>query len=113
MNITPQQLFDNAAYGIASQGHRAAVCDDGTCVALTPDGRRCALGWSVTDATAGDVFTLQWDELSKTSLGFHLANAHDYDLRRNGGKDAWLRRMAEIALEYGLDDSALWMEVKP
>jgi hypothetical protein len=51
---TARQMFDNAVLGIASQGYRRAFSlYEGYCVALTHDGKRCALGWSCTDVKPG------------------------------------------------------------
>lgn len=113
-----QELFDNAALGIKWQGHRAAIGHDNNgCRVLTSDGRRCALGHSVTDAKPEWGTSRQWIKLSRTALGAALVAAHDGTLACSRGTWldrilAWKTRMAEIALQFGLDDSVLWFEEK-
>jgi hypothetical protein len=110
---TPQELFDNAALGIIGQGMRAAYDKSaGTCCILLEDGRRCALGHSVTDAEIGHLGSSQWHSLDH-GLGAALRIAHDAILAEYGDHvNDWRTRMAEIALEFGLDDSTLYFKVR-
>lgn len=110
MRITAQRLFDNAALGIVGQEWRPALDGRGDgCILETPDGRRCAIGHSVTDG-------LNWCE-SRQSLILEksrhqllvrtLQIAHDTQLRYLGS-EFWTREMSRIALRFGLDDSVLY-----
>lgn len=105
-----QEMFDKAALGIAGQGYEPAWDkEQSVCVILTAGGRRCALGHCVTDAIVGKTWSPQWTALSRTYLGCILAYAHD-NLLVQDGREGWLRRMSEIALECGLDDSVLYFQ---
>jgi hypothetical protein len=106
---TEQELFDNAALGIRWQRFERAI-QAGRCVSQTLDGRRCALGHSITDAKPGALETRQWAQIYSTLLGCALVSAHDSSLML--GTKCWFDRMAEIALHFGLDDSALYFTEK-
>ena len=46
-----QELFNKAVAGLASQGFEASVDTDGTCQYRGPNGKRCAVGWLISDAS--------------------------------------------------------------
>lgn len=48
-NDPRQRLFDNAWNGLKSQGFERSVNDMETCVYRGVGGRKCALGWSISD----------------------------------------------------------------
>lgn len=109
--LTDQELFDNAARGIRRQGCRAAVLPSHeTCSVLLHDGRRCALGHSVTDAKPGDTETPQWQKLAARPVGSDLQEAHDVWLA-TCSRESWHARMLAIAAQYKLDPSALTEEL--
>lgn len=110
MRITAQRLFDNAALGIMGQEWRPAldVWGDG-CVLETPDGRRCAIGHSVTDGL-GWRYSRQSITLANShhsNLVSRLQFAHDNQLRYLGS-EFWTGEMSRIALKFGLNDSVLY-----
>lgn len=107
--MTPQELFDNAALGIRGQDFRQARDNSHMCATLNEQGHRCALGHSLPSITTPTGMCEEWVSLSYTPLGGRLVEAHDTVLWH--GKDAWLIAMAHIALDFGLDDSTLWMEL--
>lgn len=49
--LTPQQVFDNALFGIRKQGYAQSIKLDGTaCLYESDNGRRCVIGHSVPNA---------------------------------------------------------------
>lgn len=103
-----QTLYDNACLGIIGQGMQACMDAIYGCLAMSADGkRRCAIAWSCTDVEPGKLTSKQWARLAKDNLAADVRDAHD-DTLVNEGPDAWRTRMAEIAIEHGLDDSCLW-----
>lgn len=114
---SPQQLFDNACLGIIGQGMRAAYDSElELCQAMAEDGTRCAIAHSCSDVEPGETASPQWRQLTKydspvIALSKWLIDAHDRVLVEAGGVK-WRTRMAEIALEFGLDDSCLYFVLK-
>lgn len=105
---TPQELYDNACLGIIGQGLEACMGPELGCLAMSADGkRRCAIAWSCTDVEPGKLTSPQWRTLAEDKLAEALRDAHD-DTLVIDGPDAWRTRMAEIAIEHGLDDSCLY-----
>lgn len=101
MQITNQQLFDNAVIGIRNQEYRVAV-DSSGCTILASNGDRCALGHSCTDVKYPGDASWEWVLLNKTLVGNRLRAAHDRALK-HFGKAAWLVVMREIAREFDLN----------
>lgn len=113
LNITAQELFDNAAVGIILQDFRVARGHGCEYQSMTNDGKaRCAIGHSITDVYPGSGCTAQWSWLTERSslapLAARLVQAHDTTLA-NHGEAVWRTEMSILALRYKLDDSAVWM----
>lgn len=59
-NMTEQELFNKSVAGLAGQGWQRAIGESGTCLYLTEDGMRCAVG---------HVLNLSDDELKRLNCG--------------------------------------------
>lgn len=116
MTPTSQELFDAAVLGITLHNKgKACVNLAGNCLVMSDDGAsRCAISWSLTDAMPGRCQSPQWVALTTYSrtnpvafVACRLRTAHDMTLHFMG-YEAWRVHMANIALEFRLDDSTLW-----
>lgn len=109
---TDQEIFDNACLGLKGQSYMPSYAPGIGMVVLDFRGRRCALGWSVDDALPGEKSSPKWKEIRyrPRSPAPAILDAHDTTLRVFGAK-AWVKRMAEIAIQWGLDDSCLYFTV--
>lgn len=122
--LTPQQVFDNALFGIRKQGYVRSALPDGQCRLRDDSGRSCAIGKSIPDAlytpemeiaiaTAMDQPCPEFEQLLKlfadceVNLLQLLQKAHDQYLPdgsqcfSSGGHDYELL-MQRIASQYNL-----------
>ena len=47
--MTNQEIFNKAYIGLASQGFEQSTDEDGTCLYRSTDGKKCAIGWCISD----------------------------------------------------------------
>lgn len=53
--MTPQEIFNKAVAGLASQKFQRSVSDNGRCLYRGPNGLKCAIGHVVTDEQIAEV----------------------------------------------------------
>lgn len=126
--LTPQQVFDNALFGIRNQGYKRSALSSGCLYRLTIEATgevlKCGIGHSIPDevctsewlfryngagitglVTEGDNPSLEalFRRVPRMLLG-ELQNAHDRNDTRTGlsWRDSFEREMQHIAARYGL-----------
>lgn len=108
--IKAQAIFDVALFGIRQQGG-AAVSPGGNCqfrvLEGTYKGRRCAIGWTMTDAEIEMADSWKWpDRIKKGSDEFPLLDdlrtAHNSAARKPDFFSQWEADMKVVAEVHGL-----------
>jgi len=104
-----QEIFNKAYLGLERQGFRRSVVANNACQYLTEDGRRCAIGWCLTNPPAN--CSLAVHELMRTDrqAAQDLQDAHVAfleDLQRAHDSSPSPEQMQEmfksLAIAYGL-----------
>ena len=100
--LTKQEAFDKAVRGLASQGWERSVDVSGlwpVCSYRGPGGRRCAIGWLISDELAEDregcaVREFDYSELPTEPNGrlllLDMQNAHDAYCKNTGMRERFV-----------------------
>lgn len=115
--MTLQEMFDTATRGIISQGGKSAD-DYGECLYRGPDGRKCAVGWLISDFVAEEhegegahyiqtkrpnLFSSRgWDLLDELQHAHDTSGVDDF-----GPGRVWSQRVRRVASRFGLSAAVL------